>query len=397
MPNRHCGGRGLFVAETVRLPLLFASSAPVGRYGNAAPVEIRQERGFPQGAWKAPLSTFPQRIPSLSFSIPVSTRSREPGTTIGRGVPGRRHPAWPQGRHQVPDRGARERRDRARAAPSRGAVGGGARPSLHLQHLRDRRDRRADRHRDGARVWRDAAGDAAPVTAVGDPLARDRRRNRRGARGGAQAACDSSRPEAVEHHGHRAGPREGDGFWARQGGAHRLASARAGGDDRTVDRLGDAGRHPRLHGAGAAARRRGGRPVGHLRVRHPALRVAGRGAPVHAVEPERDDVGDHPRGAGADQAVRRRPAEVCQAHARPRARQGAASAVPEFRGPARRSAPARPGDVRPDARAAIGRDRRAVRADADALRRPGDRAGRASPAARAGDGSRRWPVAGPWS
>jgi hypothetical protein len=34
---------------------------------NAAPVEIRTERGFPQGAWKASRSTFPTSASSSSF------------------------------------------------------------------------------------------------------------------------------------------------------------------------------------------------------------------------------------------------------------------------------------------------------------------------------------------
>jgi hypothetical protein len=43
---------------------------------NAAPVEIRKERGFPQGAWKASLSTFPTSA-SLSLS-----RSKNPAEEL---------------------------------------------------------------------------------------------------------------------------------------------------------------------------------------------------------------------------------------------------------------------------------------------------------------------------
>ena len=65
MPNRCGGGRGLFVAETVRVP--HGRIRPVGRCGNATPVDIRTQRGFPQGVWNASRPTFPQRSSSSSI------------------------------------------------------------------------------------------------------------------------------------------------------------------------------------------------------------------------------------------------------------------------------------------------------------------------------------------
>jgi hypothetical protein len=50
---------------------------------NAAPVEIRKERGFPQGAWKAKLSTFPTSA-SLFLSRSKTQRNNYRGRCIER-------------------------------------------------------------------------------------------------------------------------------------------------------------------------------------------------------------------------------------------------------------------------------------------------------------------------
>src|SRR6516225_9791647 len=49
---------------------------------NAAPVEIRTERGFPQGAWKALLSTFPTSA-SLSYTFKKPRRKNYRARCIG--------------------------------------------------------------------------------------------------------------------------------------------------------------------------------------------------------------------------------------------------------------------------------------------------------------------------
>ena len=108
-----------------------------------APMEIRKERGFPQGLGKLRFPHSHKRIPSLSFSIPVSTRSREAGTTIGRGLRGARYGARPPGRAESAAGRYGGQPGTAPAVPTRSQGAGRAQPPQHRHHPRSRGERRA--------------------------------------------------------------------------------------------------------------------------------------------------------------------------------------------------------------------------------------------------------------
>ena len=144
--------------------------------------------------------------------------------------------------------------------------------------------RRGPRGRDGlpgdgasrGREPRGPAGQGRAADGAG-PALRDRDRGR--ARQGAPAGDRAPGFEARQHHADEDGrqaarlrPREAADGRRRAAGVGRLGSRDGGAGQPASDRAGDGARHVPVHGARAARGRRGGRPVGHLRIRCRALR-----------------------------------------------------------------------------------------------------------------------------
>ena len=157
-----------------------------------------------------------------------------------------------------------------RALPARGQGRRPARPSVHLQGLRDGRGGRPRLHRHGVRRGHDARGAAR---AAGPCRSRrrlpDRPRDRRGSRGRPRARHRPPRPQAGQRHADRQGHAKVMDFGLAK---FVPAEARTVTEDehpsgQKLTQPGVAVGHPGLHVARAGAGQAGRRPERHLLVR----------------------------------------------------------------------------------------------------------------------------------
>ena len=197
----------------------------------------------------------------------------------GRGLQGARHAARAHGRRQGPRRPPLDERGDPPALRARGEDD---LPVFAPAHLRAPRRRARGRHRlprhgvPGRRVARGSPGQRAAADRAG-PALRDR--DRRRARQGASPGHRPSRPEARQRHADevrgqaaRLRSREAADDGRRAAGLRRVGARDRGAGQPAPHRARHGPRHVPVHGARAARGRRGGRPLGHLRLRRRALR-----------------------------------------------------------------------------------------------------------------------------